>query len=207
MSSQSTGTARKPKRTDQQIGRDIGGGRTLLSIAGKLADAIGEHKKVHALDTPAGASLIQQMAAIAIGTATVATTVAWSAVLAFVIACCRFVSDVHPDIIGANFPYQPGDLTTKEVVIVAIDSDMTTPEVLALLESKGLRPARLMELLLWWLTHPEQHASCLVVALGSLSSGQPPYVRGVGANRNLHLYAVARRWYRNYAFAAVSKQL
>lgn len=149
---------------------------------------------------------VRQIAELIIGkAATPIIQVAWSLVLPWIIAACKFASYVNGDITAANFPYQPGDLTISDVVIVKIERTMSTPDVLKLLDDKGLRPARLMELLWWWLTHPAEQSNCLVVALGSVWHGFVPYVIGGGGSRELNLDTVGYDWDTRCAFAAVSK--
>lgn len=166
------------------------------------------HERIHALVTEADPAdqPIDRIADMLVGKVVgPIVQVAWELVFKFVIGACRFVSYIHPDINAANFPYAAGDLDIKEIVIVKIEKTMNTAQVLALLEEQGLRPARLMELLLWWLTHPAEQGNCLVVALGQLFRGGAPGVGGAGGSRKLSLARVDGDWNQFYGFAAVRK--
>jgi len=158
------------------------------------------------LDSEGAQSLLEKIAELLVAKVAVPiVNVAYQAVLTWVIAVCRFVSYVDPNITAANFQLQLGDLTLKEVIVVAIDKAMSTADVLQHLDNQGLRPATLLELLYWWLTNPNKHANCLVVALGQVWRGGVPYVYGRGVCRELSLCAVASGWGQVCSFAAVRK--
>jgi hypothetical protein len=146
-----------------------------------------------------------KVAAVILGKSDAVLQVAWSALLPWLIAAGKFISYVNPNITTEHFPIQSGDFTIKEVVDVAIPRAMSTAEVLAYLDSKGMRAATLVELLWWWLTNPTKRSNCLVVALGSVWGGYVPGVVGDGSFRSLRLNTLAGDWGEDYAFAAVSK--
>ncbi len=203
---------KKGKRTDKEIAQMIGGGRKIFKIILGLAAAVeavgGTARDLERLepDKAGAAQLLGQLAQLIVGKLSAPVVqVAWNTMLVWIIAACQFVNGVHSDITAEHFPLRPGDLTLKEVIAVTIPHSMSTPEVLKLLDGQGLRPATLVELLWWWLTHPAEQANCLVVALGSVWAGQSPCVDGDGGYRRLHLPSLAVDWGSLYAFAAVRK--
>lgn len=175
-------------------------------------------ERIHLLSTPAGESILTQFAALILGQgqAVVVATAPpdwWERVIAMMIRVCEFVSYINPNITGANFPYQTGDLDPKQVEVISIKQRirdlgvgyLTTQQVLDYLNSLGYRPARLMELLWWWIMNPTKRANCLVVALGSVWRGLVPCVGGDGSYRGLGLDSVESDWPGRCAFAAVRK--
>lgn len=177
-----------------------------LLLEAAVRERGGDDDSIAQLNTAKGQHLIGPIADLLVGkVAAPMVQVAWSVCLAWIIAACKFVSYVHPDITAEHFPPQPGDLIIKEVIDVAIPRSMSTPEVLKFLDEKSLRPATLVELLWWWITNPQKQSNCLVVALGSVWHGSVPYVYGSGDGRGLGLYSVGLDWDTYCAFAAVSK--
>ena len=90
----------------------------------------------------------------------------WDKFLAMLIRACEF-SYVNSNITGVNFPYQAGDLEPKQVNVISIKqklrelgaSVLSTQQVLDYLDSLSYRPARLMELLWWWITNPTKRSN------------------------------------------------
>lgn len=189
----------------------VRGAGLLTSIFSGLVAAVkkrgGSEEQIHQLATPEGEAMLAKIADLIVGKtaeAASAISVVWSAVLGWVIGACRFTY-VNPNITAENFPPQPGDFTVKEVEVVNFGRNVSTEEARKLLDERGLRPATLMELLWWWLMHPEKHSDCLVVALGSLWTGHVPYVSGGGSLRRLFLGPVANDWDAFFSFAGVRK--
>jgi len=198
--------------------KDRSGARSILSVGCDLDKAVEKQKGDLVAAVGKNPGLIVQMAALVVGTTAEAVNPAMSwqfQLLALLIILGQFVSYVHPDINATNFPFSAADLDglierARSIVLVTIkhlDHDPETPEVLRIIDSKGLRPATLLELLVKWLINPGQWKDCLVVALGSVWRELVPYVCGYGSHRKLHLSTVAYTWDRRYTFAAVSKTI
>lgn len=177
-----------------------------LSLRRAVTDHGGKEADIYILNTPEGKSILARLAEMIVAKAAEPLLqVSWSLVLPWIIAACRFVSFVHPDITAERFPLLPDDLRIKEVKVVEAGRTMSTPEVLKWLDKQGLRPATFLELLFWWLTNQDVHKDCLVVALGQVWNGLVAYVNGNGGSRQLGLRGVADGWYGNDSFAAVEK--
>lgn len=198
---------RRPKRLPAEVQAMVDGGRMLYSIMAAIVSAVvevggsGEH--IRRLDQPEGKRLIRQLAELIMGK--VAIPVIWDVVLKWIIAACRFVSDVNKNITGENFPFTPGDLDFKEITIVSIKEEMDTEHVLEFLDKMGLQPARLVSLLWWWLAHhPAERSHHVVFALGSVWQDTVPFINGI--DRALCLCPVKHRYWQPYQdFAAVPK--
>ena len=213
----------RPKRTDAEVTLMVGGGELLLSIIVRLIAAVRKllspeqvGPAIRRLASPAGESIIGQMAALVAGQPVATALITadfWSKFLELLIRAGNFVSYANPDINGKNFPYQPGDLDFKKVEVVSIkerlktlDRDrLSTQEVMDFLAVAGYRPATLFELLWWWIQNLQLQNDCLVVALGSVWDGDVPFVDGHGADRELYLNTVEGDWDGCYGFAAVRK--
>ena len=177
-----------------------------LALDRAVRERGGDDDAVAQLTTNKGQHLIGPIADLLVNTVAVPIMqVGWHLVLTWIIGVCRFVTYVDPNITADNFPFQLGDLTIKEVIKVAIPVAMSTQDVLKFLDNRGLRPATLVELLWWWLTHPAEQSNCMVVALGSVWDGNAPFVGGDGAHRCLALGTVALDCSAPCAFAAVRK--
>ncbi len=172
------------------------------------------NERIYQLSTPEGEAIAQKFAAIILGQAsTTAPADWWNMFVAWLIRACEFVSYTDPNITGENFPYQPGDLEPKKVEIVSIKdrlrelgvSVLSTQQVRDYLDSLGYRPARLVELLWWWITNPTKRGNCLVAALGSMWGVSVPCVNDDGSDRLLNLYSVESDWCGRYEFAVVCK--
>ena len=193
---------------------------TVSAIVTALVVAVrklgGGFSHFHRLTTPEGAETMDKIAALIVGqsaeaTKPLVTPGLWSKFLAALIQACQFVSYVNPNITGENFSYRDGDLSLKSVEVISIKehlrklnrSWLRTDEVVVYLKSLGYRPATIVELLFWWLQHPENWTNCLVVALGSVWDGRVPFVGGRGSCRGLYLSYAALDWYEGFGFAAV----
>lgn len=171
-----------------------------------LDDAVrrrkGDDDAISQLNTAKGQHLIESIADLLVGKV---VQVAWNIILPWIIAACQLVDGVDQDITAERFPLQPDDLTIKNVINVAIPHSMSSFEVVRYLNTEGLRPATLVELLWWWLTNPTKQEDCLVVALGSAWGGRVPYIIGDVVDHKLCLSGLTGEWERNHTFAAVSK--
>lgn len=201
------GESRKPKRLPKEVALMVGGGQKLLAITAALVDAIldvpgATFRTVDRLSKPEGEPTIRQMAAFAVNPM---LQVAWSLVLPWIIAACRF-SWVYEDITAEHFPLLPDDLKIKSVEVVRSGAVRNTSDVLKWLDEQGLRPATLMELFFWWLTNPDVQQSYLVIALGQTWNGFVACVNSRNYVRRLDLSEVAGVWHVGCHFAAVAKE-
>lgn len=72
-------------------------------------------------------------------------------------------SDITPE----NFPLESDGADGGEPVLVHLDRTATTDEVLAELDRRGLKPARIEHLLRYGADHPEEQRQYPIVCLGS----------------------------------------
>ncbi|WKZ27323.1 MAG: hypothetical protein QY311_01015 [Candidatus Paceibacterota bacterium] len=115
------------------------------------------------------------------------------------------------DINASNFPLTGNG--RQEVVVETVYYDgreMTTSEVLADLESKGMRPATLPELLALGTSHPDLQYEFPIVALGSVWQHRDggrfaPCLDRIGSERGLSLSWYDGRWDDDCRVAAVRK--
>ncbi len=191
------------------------GARSILDVGCQLDTAVEEKGGDLVKAVGQNPGLIAQMAALALGTTAEAVDLAMSwqfQLMALIIAMGKFTSGVNPNITAVNFPFTATDLvglfqramSIKLVTITHLDYEPETPEVRQIIKEKGLRPANLLEILIWWLFHT---GDCLVVALGSEWRGFVPFVRQDGSARLLPLRTVAPTWTRDCTFAAVSETI
>jgi len=118
----------------------------------------------------------------------------------------------NDDITVEHFPLNKRESGEVELHVVHFGCHMTTKEVLAELDKRGLRPAELPELLALGSAHPDLQRDYPLVALGS---GWPdpygdlyvPILREDDDKRNLDLGWVdpGIQWVGSYRFVAVSK--
>jgi hypothetical protein len=97
-----------------------------------------------------------------------------------------------------------------EVTLVHLDRYAKTSEVLAELDSRGLRPANVAELVSFGIDYPDVQREFPIVELGSLwvyphGRHRVAYLWGDSDVRNLRLYWCDGRWFPTYRFLAVSK--
>lgn len=202
--------SRRTKRLPQEEQAMVSGGTKLFRIIVAIVTEVvrlGGEGKFAQLDKPANKAVITELAEMIVGKVAVPVVqVRCNVMLGWIIAACRFTAYTNPNITAENFPFVVGDLDIKEVQNVAIPWPMSTKEVRYHLDSLGLRPATLVEVLWWWLTHPEVQSDCLVVALGSDWNSRAPCVKGNGDDRQLSLSTVGYViWSTRWTFAAVGK--
>lgn len=115
----------------------------------------------------------------------------------------------NPDINSKNFP-DIGSDETGEAYVIPYDREMASEEVLADLDSRGLRAGNVRELLSFGKTYPETQREFPVIALGqvaSLDGGRfVAFLGGLGARRVLYLFWFGSRWIRRCRFLAFRKQ-
>ncbi|MBI4276708.1 hypothetical protein HY629_02620 [Candidatus Uhrbacteria bacterium] len=141
-----------------------------------------------------------------VDSATVAPSDWWDLVLRFETHTGRF-KDVDLNITGEHFPYAPGDLDDDKIEIVRINQNMDTPEVKAFMDTKGLQPARPMQLIRSLYTQWELFSDRMVVALGQEWLGSVVYVYSRGDHRQLLCHGARWKWdHRKVFFAALPKK-
>lgn len=116
----------------------------------------------------------------------------------------------NDDINAQNFPIQGEGKAECELVLVHLGKVATTDEVLAELDRRGLRPAKIEELLALGATRPELQKEFPIMALGSrfvLQDGDRgfAYLDWDGSERGLDLHWVGNDWRGIYRFLAVRK--
>lgn len=97
-----------------------------------------------------------------------------------------------------------------ELVLVHLDRYAETSEVLAELDSRGLRPANVAELLAFGIAHPDIQREFPIIELGSIwvrpsGSRRVAYLWSRSDRRYLRLDWYDRQWDPDYRFLAVSK--
>ena len=116
---------------------------------------------------------------------------------------------VDEEVTSKNFPVEGEDPVDEEVVIVQLDRKATTKEVEAELDKRGLRPARIEELLALGAAHHDLQRQYPIVALGSrcvLRGGERvPVLYWKGGLRGLRLHRHRDEWRVDSRFAAVRK--
>jgi len=116
----------------------------------------------------------------------------------------------NSDINSNNFPITGNGKQEVIVELVHYGRDMTTDDVLKDLESKGMRPAILPELLSLGATYSEKQCEFPIVALGSVWRHRDgrrgvPFLSRSGSGRRLHLFWGGLGWGGRCRFAAVRK--
>lgn len=117
---------------------------------------------------------------------------------------------VTPDINSKHFPIQGSGQQEVIVELIHYGCEMLTDDVLNDLESKGMRPAILPELLVFGATYPEKQREFQIIALGSVwrhldGNRSVAYLDRNDSRRLLYLDWVDRRWHDRCRFAAVRK--
>lgn len=115
----------------------------------------------------------------------------------------------NSDITEKHFPVASGPIEIS-MELVHFDRAMTSEEVLAELDRKGLRPATLPELLAFGAKYPEKQREFPVVALASVwrnwvAGRRVPYLWSLADGRGLDLDWLDSGWDEHYRFAAVRK--
>jgi hypothetical protein len=116
---------------------------------------------------------------------------------------------MNSDITEKHFSVKPGQAEVS-IELVHFDRVITTDDVLAELDRRGLRPATLPELLAFGAKYPEKQREFPIVALASVwrrlfGFRNAPYLWGNADERHLDLDWLAGRWYAHCRFAAVRK--
>ncbi|OGY41391.1 MAG: hypothetical protein A2Y82_00180 [Candidatus Buchananbacteria bacterium RBG_13_36_9] len=118
----------------------------------------------------------------------------------------------NDDITAKNFPLQGTGKQESELLLVHLNRDVTTKEVLEYLNSQGLEPAKIEHLLAFGTTYPEVQREFPIVALGSSFVGDSgsrrcPYLSCSVGLRELRLPWVVddNPWHGSCRFVAVRK--
>jgi len=121
------------------------------------------------------------------------------------------INDKHFPIQGAGSPRKAGQ-HEAELMLVHLNWNATTKEVLEHLNSQGLEPARLEYLLVFGAAYPELQRQFPIIALGSVwvidgGSRRYPYLRSNDDERRLILSWAGdgNHWHETCRFLAVRK--
>ena len=194
----------------------------LMSIITALVSAVrkqgGMDADIYRLATPEGESLLDKIAALIVQAGKPIEQLAencykvlvdYEQTLQQMIANGKY-DYVNSDINQSNFPVSGNGKQEVVVELVHYGRDMETDDVLKDLESKGMRPAILPELLAFGATHTEKQREFPIVALGSVWRGRDggrrvPCLGRCGSGRWLRLYWDDEGWGDGCRFAAVRK--
>lgn len=139
---------------------------------------------------------------------TLRITVDYSLSLEQMIALGQYDSK-NDDITAERFPVKGEGKKEVVVELVKYEENMSSDEVLADLDSKGLRPATHEELLAFGTAFPELQRKFPIVALGSVAEvyglRYVLYLDGDDSRRRLGLGWFDDVWYAGYRFLAVRK--
>ena len=121
--------------------------------------------------------------------------------------------DIDPKLNEKNFLVSPARFTAKDAIIVTIDREMLTEDVVAEIDRRGLRPATIETLLAYGAEHPDEQRDGPIAALGSTFRSKEtgeigtPCLRGLLGGRDLGLswHASSEEWRDSYRFLAVPK--
>ncbi len=115
----------------------------------------------------------------------------------------------NSDINSKNFPSHQKGTASVVVKLVHFDRDMNLDEVLKELDTQGLRPATLAELLAFGATYPDQQRELRIVALGSTWRHHGLFhiglLLGNANDRYLTLYWPEACCWAEYRIAAILK--
>lgn len=116
----------------------------------------------------------------------------------------------NSDITDKHFPVEGSGTVEIDIELVHYGRDMSTDAVLKDLDARGLRPAKIEELLALGATKPELQREFPIIALGSVwqdlhGDRDCPCLDGLGSGRGLHLYWFGGGWGDGCRFAAVSQ--
>lgn len=117
----------------------------------------------------------------------------------------------HPDITSEHFPVTETGKQEVETVLVHLNKVASTEQVLQHLDSLGLRPATIAELLAFGAKHTDVQRKFPVIAFGSVwvrpdGNRHVPYLLGDGRGRDLRLdWCGGSDWDERCRFLAVSK--
>ena len=117
-----------------------------------------------------------------------------------------------PQITGENFPLKRGERGEKELcfTLYLLGRDISSNNAIGHMESKGKRPAVLLELLAFGQTEPEVQLQFPVVSLGSAWICQGlrrkiPYLHNFRGHCGIYLYWNDFTWHGTCSFLAVDK--
>lgn len=114
----------------------------------------------------------------------------------------------NTDINDDNFSYEKG-ASPKDAILFHPDKNLSTQDVLELIEKNGLRPATITELLEYAIVYPEQREFS-IIELGSICAACDGEVVSLGSypgDRYLRLGTVQVDWLRSCRFLAFLKSL
>ncbi|MBI3825640.1 MAG: hypothetical protein HY294_06580 [Candidatus Rokubacteria bacterium] len=116
---------------------------------------------------------------------------------------------VNLDITAEHFPVKPGPAEVS-IELVHFDRVMSSDDVLAEFDRRGLRPATLPELLSFGAKYPEKQREFPIVALASVwrfwyGFRGVPFLWGLAGGRDLSLIWLDDWWIAHFRFAAVRK--
>lgn len=201
-----------------------------LALERAVKEAGGSDEDLHRLGTEEGEDTLRKMARVAVlrgeceilvptkpGTesqhahvpTTYQVTVDYGQSLDQMIAAGRYNSR-NSDINSKNFPITGTGQVEVELHLVHLNKVASTEEVLAELDRRGLRPAKIEESLSFGAKYPNLQKEFPIVALGSVWR-RPCGCRGVAdlagwdGERSLLLYWIESGWSERCRFAAVSK--
>ena len=116
---------------------------------------------------------------------------------------------VNPDITAERFPITGDGQVELEPELIHIGRDMSSDEVIADLDKRGLRPGTIAELLAFGATYPEVQREFPIVALGSVAEvhgyRRVACLYRSDSERNLHLDWFDSDWDGLYRFLAFRK--
>lgn len=170
----------------------------------------------HRLATPEGDSVVADMAKVmqeAWGFLTYAIAVDYTKTVEQMVASVKCDGYVNPDIntksFGDEVVVKKGAKEDLEVVLLHLNREATSDEVLAEMERLGLRAATLAELLAFGAIYPEKQREFPIAALGSscvlYGSRRVAYLWGNASRRDLGLDDLGGGWGAGWRFLAVRK--
>ncbi|MBI2039244.1 MAG: hypothetical protein HYT22_03130 [Candidatus Niyogibacteria bacterium] len=171
---------------------------------------------VHSLATPEGDALLDQFVEIMASTRRGANdSNLYPITVDYTLSLERMIAAGHydwknDDITAKHFPMKGEGSANVEIQLVHFNRVMESETVIRELDTMGLRPATLEELLAFGAKYPDIQREFPIVALGSVwryASGfrSVPFLGRSGAQRHLGLGWFEVRWDENYRFAAVRK--
>lgn len=117
----------------------------------------------------------------------------------------------NPEINSLHFPAERKGTVEVVMEIIQYDKEQTEPdEVIRDLNSRGMRPATIAELLAFGAAYPDMQRKFPIVALGSVwwgwhGRGGVAYLIGSASRRDLRLEFWDQRRLPGYGFAAVRR--
>ncbi len=210
------GTGGKPRRKEggkmsRKRSEFLGAFGKMFEIVKKIVDAVLEKGGTdedleRILKEP---ELAQKMAELVVGPRKSAykVTVDYAQSLAEMIKAGKY-DWVNSDITAEHFPIQGKGKQDVEVVLFHFGKEITSEQVLEVLETQGYRGAKIEEMLALGAAYPELQKQFPILTLGSVWQGPGgsrfvPYLDWDGAGRDLRLDWLGRGWRGYYRFASV----